>query len=318
MTIETINTTTILTGDGTTVTFPFDWAGSTVDDFTVYVTVDGELLESPADFTFNENSITFRDPPRAGARIFIGRATVIDQLRDWREFGPFQAEKTEGALDKLIVLKAEFAEWRARLNLATQRRVDSVTITNDKGDDAEILMWDGQGPDDDNLRNLRAGVVSAKLNKDYLPPRNALDSVEKRLWLSWSDAPEVPLLTSLQYPLIVEDAAQTVMGVVETTVRDWGTFQAQSIVGLDEVTLTVTVAYATHLAEDSAQSVIGLDEVTLAFFVNLVTELVTESAQSVIGLDSIMLDVVIAFVTHLATDGAQSIIGLDEVTLTTV
>lgn len=170
-------------GNGVQTFFPFGFAPT--EDFTLFVVVNGELKIEGEDFTRQAGGITFFDAPASGVLIFIGRASGIDQLRDWRVFGPFEADKTEQALDKLIRIKAEAVDWRGKMNLATVRTPALITLTNDKGSDAIIKTWRGRGQTDADIIGQVAGGFAGEVNEDFLPPRLTRDEVESKIYMSW-------------------------------------------------------------------------------------------------------------------------------------
>lgn len=195
MTVDATNSVSQYVGNGTQTFFPFTFQAT--DSFELYVIVDGELKRESRDYTRQVNGITFLAAPRAGALILIARLTDITQLRDFYPFEDFRASKTELAVDKLIIIKGEAIDFRARLNLATEREVDRVTIVSDKGVDPVIGLWSGVGEDDSDLRQQRAGAFNGEVNEDFLPVRGAR-GVENYVFMSWDagggppDPPDPP------------------------------------------------------------------------------------------------------------------------------
>ena len=135
MTIPILDLVTQYTGTGTR-TF-FEYGFELYEDSTVYVLVDGV----PVSFVEQETGIVISPAPSLGAVIFIFRETETTQKRDFQAFESFPAEKTEGAVDKLILLKQEALIWRAAMNLYSDPYVERLDIVNDKGDDATIYLW---------------------------------------------------------------------------------------------------------------------------------------------------------------------------------
>lgn len=148
------------TGNGSTVFFEFTF---TLDpDSQVLVFVDGVL--DTGDYQVQETGIRFFEAPVVGANIIIARLTDATQLRDWRAFDAFPPEKTEDAMDKLIRLKGENT-WRKNMNIWAIQDADSVLIVNDKGTDADLLLWNQFEPE----AGMHVAVVSDQIPPDGSP-----------------------------------------------------------------------------------------------------------------------------------------------------
>jgi hypothetical protein len=179
ITNEEDNGLVIYEGNGTTTFFEFGF--DLDEDSTVLVFVDGVL--DTASYQLQSNGIRFFVAPAVGAQIVLARTTDITQLRDWTPFGPFPAEKTEGACDKLIMLKQE-GLWRRNMNLWSVPDPDSVLIVNDKGTDADILLWHHT----DDLAGVFACIVDTQIPPDESPA----DDADSTVYIQFTDAPPVP------------------------------------------------------------------------------------------------------------------------------
>lgn len=174
------------TGNGSTINYPLQFDTPVDEDFDLFVWVDGELLVRNVDYYQFPTFVVFARGagyPAKGAQIYIARETTITQLRDFKPFGTFMASKTEGALDKLILIKQEANEWRGKMNLGATQTPDRVIINNDKGTNAELLVW----------KNNVAGMWNGTVREGNLPPRNSIDGVENGVFMSW-DTPAPPPL----------------------------------------------------------------------------------------------------------------------------
>jgi len=184
------------TGNGTWQYFEYGF--EMLEDSTVYVLVDGV----PAVFTQQDNGVVIDPPPPLGSVINIYRYTDITQLRDWQTFESFDADKTEGALDKLILLKQEAAVYRALMNLYALHELPSVTIVNDKGTDATIFYWN------EEMAGVFGGEVTMKMP-------NAGAVVEKPEDFAYFQYGNIPVftqtLTSTLYPIQTTDGIQVTM-----------------------------------------------------------------------------------------------------------
>ena len=154
MTVTTTKAYTVYTGDGVRRLFTFGF------DKVVGALYGGFVNGEAVGFTIQSNGIVFDEAPPEGAYVFIFRLSPISQLRDWRAFGPFQAFKTEDAMDLLISLKQEAVGFRAKCNLVTIRDIERVIIGNDKGEYAYIKIWDNE------LAGCFAGSLDPAIPRD--------------------------------------------------------------------------------------------------------------------------------------------------------
>lgn len=136
------------TGARTFFEYDFDWDGEPV-----LVLVDNV----PVEFEQQTTGVMLAEAPILDAEVLIYRVTDITQLRDFQAFEAFKGEKTEAACDKLIRLKREAALWRARMNLAADQQLTQSDITNDKGSDADVLLWN------EKMSGVFAGEVSNEI-----------------------------------------------------------------------------------------------------------------------------------------------------------
>jgi hypothetical protein len=179
------------TGTGARVFFEYGF--QMLEDSDVFVLVDGV----PVPFTQQDTGVVLDPAPALNAVILIFRITDITQLSDWVYAEAFFAEKTEDALDKLILLKQEAAAFRAAMNLYALPTVSQVEIVNDKGSNATIFIWTTD----------KAGVFSGEVTQN-MPAAGAF--VEKPLDFAYFQyGAEVILtqeLTTTLYPLEAEEA----------------------------------------------------------------------------------------------------------------
>ena len=158
MTVTTDSGVKEYTANGTQTFFAFGFVLPAYS--TVLVLVDTEVVTN---YTIQATGILFDVAPANGAIIRITRdsTAALNQLRNWRRQGDFDPEKTELALDKLIILKQE-AEYLALMNLSISRTNSVVTVLNDKGDDAPIGMWSIDG----SLAGVFSGLASTVIPAD--------------------------------------------------------------------------------------------------------------------------------------------------------
>ena len=107
------------TGDRVFYEYGFTWNGQEV-----FVLVNGV----PVTFTQQSTGVLLDEAPAIGESIIIYRLTGIDQLADFQPFEAFPGNKTEDALDKLILLKQEAAIFRADLNLYADQPLSLIHI----------------------------------------------------------------------------------------------------------------------------------------------------------------------------------------------
>ncbi len=244
MTVQAQTSITEYTANGSARFFAYGF--DTPLDFTVFVTVDNLLMP----FSQQETGILFEEAPEAGSIVRIYRASRIDQLRDWRVFGPFEAEKTEEALDKLIILKQEAWDWRANLNLVSELRPDRIIIRNDKGEDANLLLW----------TNDYAGLFAGEATEQAPEDATVTQAPRNFCWFQWDrlDVPEPPTdgkFASEPYPVLTGDSITIDAELVRGEVRKW--FEAPQFAmqdaSLEDITLQTVIAYKTEGPYDGGQ-----------------------------------------------------------------
>ena len=178
------------TGTGARVYFEYGF--TMLEDSTVVVAVNN----IPVEVTLQDMGVVFAVAPLLGDIINIYRYTDITQLVDYQTFEAFNADKTEGVLDKLILLKQEAAAYRAQMNLYALHELPSVTLVNDKGTSAYIYYW-GKTP----VRTY-SGVFGGEVT-EKMP--NAGSVVEKPWNFAYFQYGDVAVftqeVTSTLYPL---------------------------------------------------------------------------------------------------------------------
>lgn len=158
----------VYTGNSTTTFFEFGFLLPEEDALLVFL----DQVLTTEGFQIQNNGVVFDVAPATGVRIVLVRFSDVDQLRDWEPFGPFPAEKTEDAADKLIILKQE-GGFRRLMNLYSVPDADSVLIVNDKGTDADILLWDHT----DDEAGAFAAIVDTQIPPDGSPTSDADSTV---------------------------------------------------------------------------------------------------------------------------------------------
>lgn len=175
-----------LQGNGVQTYFEFGFALD--QDSVIEVYVDSILVDN---YTVGATGITFDTPPALGAVIEIDRITSLDQQRRWWPFEDFYSEKTEAALDKLILLKQE-SQWRMLMNLSVIPDFDSDLLVCDRGDDADILLWNTDGSE--------AGVFVGEVTTLAAVEGAVTGKAEGYLWQQYDNLTGVPYTYS--YPTI--------------------------------------------------------------------------------------------------------------------
>jgi hypothetical protein len=171
----------------------FEYGFEMLPDSTVYVLVNG----IPVTFTLQDTGVVLDVAPPLGAVINIYRFTDITQLRDWQTFESFDADKTESALDKLILLKQEAAVYRALMNLYAEHQLPWVRIVNDKGTDATIFYWNEEV----------AGVFGGEVTEKMPNAGAVVDKPEDFAYFQYGfEEIFTQELTSTLYPLEMEEA----------------------------------------------------------------------------------------------------------------
>jgi Concanavalin A-like lectin/glucanases superfamily len=216
MTVAIYNLLTQYTGTGSRTFFEYGFA--LVEGQTVFVLVDG----IPVAFTRQETGVVLDPAPSLNATILIYRETDVTQLEDFQSFESFDAAKTEWTQDKLIYLKQEALEYRARMNLYSDPSVDRVVLMNDKGTDATIFLW--------NLE--RAGMFAGRLGS--MPNVGAqVDKPWNFAYFQCGGAPPPPEnpFTDYEYFIFADNASDQIryFGVDFTTGEDleFGSFPRQ-------------------------------------------------------------------------------------------
>jgi hypothetical protein len=167
------------TGNGTTTFFEFTF--DLDPDSEILVFVNGVL--DPGDYQVQSNGVRFFVAPANGAQIVLVRMTDVTQLRNWVAFDSFESEKTEAAMDKLIRLKDE-GQWRRNMNLYAIQDADSVLIVNDKGTDADVLLW--------NQDEDEAGVYAANIMEHCPPDGSPTEDADSTICIEITEEPTPP------------------------------------------------------------------------------------------------------------------------------
>ena len=179
----------------------FEYGFTVTEDTLVKVLVDGAV---PV-YTQQSNGVVITPAPILNAVVELYRYTDVTQLTDWVPFDSFNAEWTEDACDKLIMLKQE-AWYRTFMNLASEHLLDRVILHNDKGTDAHLLIWNERDPLDDVIIN-EAGVFAGEVTDDMPEPGTYVLKPDDFAYFQWGAAPVFNqlLLTSTLYPIEIDD-----------------------------------------------------------------------------------------------------------------
>ena len=145
-----------LLGDG--VITEFDFTFSLVDEFDIFVMVDGVVQVPATTYTLEiisgGGTITFIIAPDDGARVLIFRKTTQSQQINYVEGDPFPVESHEGGFDKFTYILQELigGAWSGldsdgnpvtlTFDLSVTAGVVTVTINNSGGTDAVIPAWE--------------------------------------------------------------------------------------------------------------------------------------------------------------------------------
>jgi hypothetical protein len=148
-------------------------------------------------FAYQETGIVIDPAPILNAVIQIYRWTDVNQLRDWEPFESFDADKTEAAQDKLIMLKQE-GWFRAAMNLIAVPELSKVVLVNDKGDDAHILIWNEHTTD--SLVINDAGVFAGLVTQNMPCPGAVVAKPDHFAYFQYGLAGRTQVLTSTLYP----------------------------------------------------------------------------------------------------------------------
>ena len=298
------------TGDGSTTYFEF---GFPVEGAGIFVTVDGEVVG----YSIGITGITFDEAPAAGAVILLVRLTNVTQERNWYPFGPFPASKTELAVDKLILLKQETLNYRAKMNLTRVRFNDRIELVNDKGDNAILYLW---GSD-------KAGLFSGSVSRS-IPPDGSYppDPVGYVYFKFGNPAPPVvntSQLSSLPYPLLVsDDLDPQTPSLLDMSIRTYRSELDPQPPTLQDITLTTVIAYTFEQALDELDpQPPTLEDITLTTVIEytFLQPIPSELDPQPPELLDITLTATIEFVTHGQTDSLDpQPPTLEDITLTTV
>ena len=191
MTIAFNDAYTQYTGTGARTFFEFGFP--TLPGGAVYVLVDG----LPVAFTMQETGVVLDPAPVLNAVIQIYRWTNVDQLRDWEAFDSFDADKTEDAVDKLIMLKQE-GWFRGAMNLFADPKLDMVILVNDKGEDAKILIWNEHETDGSVIND--GGVFAGEVTQQMPCPGAVVAKPDHFVFFQYGGV-ELQILTTTLYPI---------------------------------------------------------------------------------------------------------------------
>lgn len=232
------------TGDRTFYEYGFDWDGEPVN-----VRVDGR----PAAYTQQANGIVFDVAPALGVEIIIARETPLTQETDFRVFGPFDAAKTEDAMDKLILLKQESSAYRAKVNLYADQQLSYTDLVNDTGTTPRITLWN-EG---------KSGVFSGEVTMEMPQAGSFVEKPEDFVYFQYDDTPILTEeITTTLYPVEVLEGIQLGAVLGASSMTDVPTDEAQSDMGFIGAILTdVRIEYGPDV--DQSQSDMGLIDVVL-------------------------------------------------------
>ena len=178
------------TGTGARTFFEFGFP--VLEGSQVYVLVDG----LPVVFIMQETGVVLDPAPALNAVIEIFRWTNVDQLADFTAFESFDADKTEDAVDKLIMLKQE-GWFRGAMNLFADPKLDMVILVNDKGEDAKILIWNEHT--DGTVIN-DAGVFAGEVTQNMPCPGAVVAKPDHFVFFQYGGV-ELQILTTTLYPI---------------------------------------------------------------------------------------------------------------------
>jgi hypothetical protein len=195
MTIAFNDAYTQYTGTGAKTFFEFGFP--ILEGSAVYVTVDG----LPVVFIMQETGVVLDPAPALNAVIEIYRWTNVDQLADFTAFESFDAEKTEDAVDKLIMLKQE-GWFRGAMNLFADPKLDMVILVNDKGEDAKILIWN-EHTDGPVIND--AGVFAGEVTQNMPCPGAVVAKPSHFAFFQYGVGGREVFLTSRPYPIEFSD-----------------------------------------------------------------------------------------------------------------
>jgi hypothetical protein len=209
MTIAFNDAYTQYTGTGARTFFEFGFP--ILDGSAVYVTVDG----LPVTFIMQETGVVLDPAPELNAVIEIYRWTNVDQLADFTAFESFDAEKTEDAVDKLIMLKQE-GWFRAAMNLFADPKLDMVILVNDKGEDAKILIWN-EHTDGPVIND--AGVFAGEVTQNMPCAGAVVAKPDHFAFFQYGLAGRTQVLTTTLYPAEALDGMEFGISLVSGLMR---------------------------------------------------------------------------------------------------
>lgn len=183
-------------GDGVTTFFAYTFEIKDYSD--VLVSVD----TIPTSFVRGDTGVTITPAPAVDATVDIRRSTSVDQLSDFTAQEAFKAEKTEDAVDKLILLKQEAILNLGGMNLLSQPYLDNVTLVNDVGTDAVIPLW-----------NVLAGVFSGEVNTVIPDAGDVVAKPEDFVYMQYGGDGQEQILTSTLYSIEAEDQIGFTIGL---------------------------------------------------------------------------------------------------------
>ena len=195
MTVLASDATSQYTGTGARVFFEYGFP-VIQGEFVVYVLVDGQVVP----FTYQETGIVFETAPALGALILMWRWTDVNQLSDFQPFESFPAEKTEDAVDKLIMLKQE-GVFRGGMNLVAVPFLSEVEIVNDKGENAHILIWNEHIIGSAIIND--AGVFAGEVTQNMPEAEAVVEKPDDFAYFQYGSAGPIEqlILTTTLYPI---------------------------------------------------------------------------------------------------------------------
>jgi hypothetical protein len=182
-----------LQADGVETVFAFTF--SLVDEFDLYVMVDGVLLVSTGiysvEITDLGGEVTFVEAPAAGARVLIFRKTTQSQQVNYVEGEPFPVESHEKGFDKLTFILQELISgaWTGidsngdpctlTFDLSVTAGTVTLTINNSGGTDAVLPPW---------VSGQYAGVFHGELTEEGNVPADgsATTKPDGYVWMGYT------------------------------------------------------------------------------------------------------------------------------------
>ncbi len=176
-------------GDGTKLLFTFEF--SIVESMDLLVLVSGVLQVENSTYqvvniTDDGGEILFSEPPPAGSRVLIFRATTVSQNVDYRAFDKFPADTHEWNLDKITFILQELINGAfvgkdsdgndvyMTFDLSVSAGETTVTIHNSGGTDAILPPWES---------GVSAGVFHGELTDSAPPDESATTKPDGYVWI---------------------------------------------------------------------------------------------------------------------------------------